>query len=86
MSSPKVRGFDFTPRGHAFKSWSVSFLDERVSVIFKSPIFWPNPPNSTSILGDFCIFAKNRPKIEVILRELGKKIGLPKMMSKCPLF
>ena len=54
--------------------------------IFERPIFWPNPLNSTSILGHLLRTRKNYPKIEVLLRGLGPKIGLLKMMSQYPLF
>ena len=52
---------------------------------FRSPIFRPNSLNSASILGRFLRKCKNRPEIEVLLRGLGQKIGLLKMMSKYPL-
>ena len=54
--------------------------------IFERPIFWPNPLNSTSILGHLLRTRKNYPKIEVLLRGLGPKIGPLKMMSQYPLF
>ena len=54
--------------------------------IFERPIFWPNPLNSTSVLGHLLRTRKNYPKIEVLLRGLGPKIGPLKMMSQYPLF
>ena len=54
--------------------------------IFERPIFWPNPLNSTSILRHILRTRKNYPKIEVLLRGLGPKIGPLKMMSQYPLF
>ena len=50
-------------------------------VIFKSPIFWPNPLKRTSILGQFLRARKIYPKIEVLLRELGQQIGLVKLCT-----
>ena len=55
-------------------------------IIFKSPIVLRNPLNSASICGHFCAGAQNYPKIEVLLRGLGPKIGPLKMMSQYPLF
>ena len=55
-------------------------------MIFESPIFWPNPLNSTSILGHFLHLRKKYPKIEVLLRGLGQKIVLSKTMGKYPRF
>ena len=47
--------------------------------IFKNPIFWPNPLDSTSILGHFLRVRKKCPKI-------GQKIGFLKSECKYPLF
>ena len=55
-------------------------------MIFESTIFWPNPLNSKSILVHFLRVRKKYRKIEVLLRGLGQKIVLSKIMGKYPLF